>query len=57
MITDFSGVLGVDGTFKAVKAKKNEIREDETAPLSLHLTHLEDGRLVAYWQTEKMKKK
>lgn len=57
IIKDFSGVLGVDGTFKSVKAKKNEIREAETEPLLLHLTHLEDGRLVAYWQTAKPKKK
>ena len=53
----FSGVLGVDGTFKAVKAKKNDLRGDENKQLLLHLTHLQDGRLVAYWQMEKMKKK
>lgn len=57
LIEDFSGVLGIDGTFKAVKAKKNEPQEDENAPLLLHLTHLPDGRLVAYWHVVKTKSK
>ena len=56
-LSDFSGVLGVDGTFKSVKAKKNEQRGEGNVPPFLHLTHLQDGRLVAYWQEEKMKKK
>jgi hypothetical protein len=54
---EFSGVLGVDGTFKSVKAKKNEPLVDETGPHLLHLTHLPDGRLVAYWPAEKPKSK
>ena len=57
LIDDFSGVLGIDGTFKAVKAKKNEQPGDVSEPLLLHLTHLPDGRLVAYWQPAKPKKK
>ena len=57
LIEDFSGVLGIDGTFKAVKAKKNEHLGDASEPLLLHLTHLPDGRLVAYWQPVKTKKK
>lgn len=56
-IQDFSGVLGIDGTFKGVKQKKNEPREDGNELQSLHLTHLQDGRLVAYWHAEKPKKK
>jgi len=57
LIEDFSGVLAIDGTFKAVKAKKNEHLGDASEPLLLHLTHLPDGRLVAYWQQAKTKKK
>ena len=57
LIKDFSGVLGIDGTFKAVKAKKNELRGDANVPPLLHLTHLPDGRLVAFWQPVKKKKK
>ncbi len=57
LVEDFSGVLGIDGTFKAVKAKKNEQPGVESEPLLLHLTHLPDGRLVAYWQPAKTKKK
>ena len=57
LIEDFSGVLGIDGTFKAVKAKKNEQLGDASEPLLLHLTHLPDGRLVAFWQPAKTKKK
>lgn len=53
----FSGVLGIDGTFKSVKAKKKEQRGDENALPLLHLTHLPDGRLVAAWPEEKQKKK
>jgi len=55
--TEFSGVMGIDGTFKAVKAKKNEPPRDGRELHLLHLTHLEDGRLVAYWHAEKPKKK
>lgn len=52
----YSGTLSYDGTFKAVKSKKNETEDQATAPLWLRLTHLPDGRLVAYWREVKMKK-
>lgn len=54
---NFSGALNFDGTFRAVKSKKNEMQDAENEPLWLHLTHLPDGRLVAYWQEGKPKKK
>lgn len=56
-LPNFSGVFGIDGTFKSVKAKKKRMHEEENEPLFLHLTYLPDGRLAAYWHEGKMKKK
>jgi hypothetical protein len=46
---DFSGVLSVDATFRAVKAKKNAARAAGNVAPILYLTRLADGRLAAYW--------
>jgi len=56
-VEDFSKVMAIDGTFKAVKQKKNDRPKDPKAPSCLYLTRLEDGRLAAYWHGEKRKKK
>lgn len=56
-LQDFSDTLNLDGTFRSVKSKKNEMQDVENEPLCLHLTHLPDGRLVAYWREEKPKMK
>ncbi len=50
-------VVSIDGTFKSVKAKKNETRRDAINASLLYLTRQEDGRLVVYWHEEKTKKK
>ncbi|MHA1522630.1 MAG: hypothetical protein ACTSVZ_04905 [Promethearchaeota archaeon] len=54
---DYSGAMSVDGTFRVVKPKKNKMQEEGNEPLWLRLTHLPDGRLVAYWRPVKTKKK
>jgi len=56
-VEDFSGVLGVDGTFRGVKAKKNDPGGAGSVPLLLRVTHLPDGRLVAYWHEVSPRKK
>ena len=55
-ITSYSGAVSYDGTFRAVKSRKNEIQGREDERLWLLLTHLPDGRLVAYWRMVKVKK-
>lgn len=49
--THAAPVLSLDGTFKAVRSKKNAAtRGSEPVPPScLHLTRLKDGRLAAFW--------
>ncbi len=54
---NLSEVLSIDGTFKSVKQKKNEIRRDTINASLLYLTRQEDGRLVVYWHEENPKKK
>ena len=56
-LSDFSGVMSVDGTFKAVKQKKNEPLVAENEPYCLHLTYLPDGRLLAFWHVVKKNQK
>jgi transposase-like protein len=55
-ISSYSGAVSYDGTFRAVKSKKNEIQDQGNERLWLQLTHLQDGRLVAYWRMVKVKK-
>ena len=54
-LKDFSGTFSIDGTFRTVKPKKNEMRADGNELPLLRLTHLQDGRLLVYWRLEKMK--
>ena len=56
-VKDFSKVLAIDGTFKAIKPKKNDQAKKLKGPSCLHLTRLKDGRLAAYWHEGKPKKK
>ncbi len=43
-------VLTLDGTFKAVRVKKNGVAAGAASgPYCLHLTRLKDGRLAAFW--------
>jgi hypothetical protein len=54
---EFSGIMSVDGTFKSVQQKKNDPKKEEGELSLLHVTRLEDGRLVVYWHPENVKKK
>jgi hypothetical protein len=50
-------VICLDGTFKAVSPKKNDLANAKDELSCLHLTRLKNGRLVATWQSESGKKK
>jgi len=50
-------VICLDGTFKAVTPKKNDLASEKEEPFCLHLTRLNDGRLAAFWQSGSEKKK
>ena len=54
-LREFSGAFSIDGTFRTVKPKKNEMLEGDREQPLLRLTHLPDGRLLVYWRLEKMK--
>lgn len=57
VVEDFSGVLGVDATFKAVGSKKKLPAGEGGGPLLLRLTRLRDGRLAVYWLEGKPRKR
>jgi hypothetical protein len=57
VVEDFSGVLGVDGTFRSVRQKKSVPPAGGSGPLLLSVTHLADGRLAVYWLEVKPRKK